>query len=107
MSWFCDTPEAIAQMELCDKNKCPGCRKCIWISESGWAKTEYAKPIISEPKTVDNSKPIEDIGSTVGISSITDKEYNEYQKKRSIKNFNSFEEKLDYIVKKFGGKKIE
>ena len=49
MSWFCDTPEAIAQMELCDKNKCEGCRKCIWIEESGWAKSEYAKPKPAEP----------------------------------------------------------
>ena len=44
MGWFCDTPEAIAQMELCEANKCEGCTKCIWISESGWAKAQYAKP---------------------------------------------------------------
>jgi len=49
MGWFCDTPEAIAQMELCDKNKCEGCTKCIWIEESGWAKSEYAKPKPAEP----------------------------------------------------------
>ena len=101
MGWFCDTPEAIAQMKICDENKCPGCTKCIWISESGWAKAEHAKPIVSE------SKPVEDIGSTVGISSITDKEYNEYYKKQPTRTFNSFEEKVDYIVEKFGGKKIE
>ena len=48
MSWFCDTPEAEEQMKICEKNKCPGCTKCIWIEESGWAKTQYAKPLKAE-----------------------------------------------------------
>ena len=49
MGWFCDTPEAIKQMELCEANNCPGCNKCIWIEESGWAKTQYSKPVPDKP----------------------------------------------------------
>ncbi len=40
MGWFCNTPEAKAQMEICEKNKCEGCDRCIWIEESGWAMAE-------------------------------------------------------------------
>ena len=49
MSWFCDTPEAAEQRKICEENKCPGCTKCIWIEESGWAKAQYAKPAPAEP----------------------------------------------------------
>ena len=41
MSWFAQTEEAKKQMEICDKYKCPGCTKCIWIEESGWAMVNY------------------------------------------------------------------
>ena len=48
MSWFCNTKEAKEQMEICEKNKCPGCNKCIWIEESYNAMVEYGTVI--EPK---------------------------------------------------------
>ena len=41
MSWFCNTKEAKEQMELCNKNNCMGCGKCIWIEESANAMVEY------------------------------------------------------------------
>ena len=41
MSWFCNTKEAKEQMEICNKNKCMGCSKCIWIEESANAMVEY------------------------------------------------------------------
>ena len=41
MGWFCNTPEAKAQMKICEANKCPGCYKCIWIEESSNAMAEY------------------------------------------------------------------
>ena len=49
MSWFCNTPEAIAQMKICEENKCPGCYKCIWIEESGWAMVNYGTVSKGEP----------------------------------------------------------
>lgn len=51
MGWFCNTPEAKAQMEICEKNKCEGCDRCIWIEESGWAMAEHGKVIepVEEP----------------------------------------------------------
>ena len=49
MGWFCNTPEAKAQMKICEENKCPGCHKCIWIEESANAMAEYGKVI--EPVT--------------------------------------------------------
>ena len=48
MGWFAQTKEAQEQMEICDKNNCPGCTKCIWIEESGWAMSQYGT--ISEGK---------------------------------------------------------
>jgi len=39
--WFCQTKKAKKQMEICNKNKCPGCYKCIWIEESANAMVEY------------------------------------------------------------------
>ena len=52
MTWFCNTPEAIAQMKICDANKCPGCHKCVWIEESSNAMEKYGtviEPEIEEP----------------------------------------------------------
>ena len=49
MTWFCNTPEAIAQMKICDANKCPGCHKCIWIEESSNAMAEYGTVVEPEP----------------------------------------------------------
>ena len=48
MTWFCNTPEAIAQMKICDANKCPGCHKCIWIEESSNAIEQYGTVIEPE-----------------------------------------------------------
>ena len=39
--WFCQTKEAKKQIKICEKNKCPGCYKCIWIEESSNAMEEY------------------------------------------------------------------
>ena len=41
MSWFCNTPEAKAQLKKCYDSNCPGCEKCIWIEESANAMVEY------------------------------------------------------------------
>tara|TARA_R100000781_G_C4049508_1_gene116988 strand:+ start:610 stop:810 length:201 start_codon:yes stop_codon:yes gene_type:complete len=49
MSWFCQTPEAQEQLRICEENNCPDCEKCIWISESYNAMTEYG--------TVSKGKP--------------------------------------------------
>ena len=43
--WFCQTKEAKKQIKICEKNKCPGCYKCIWIEESSNAMSEYGTPI--------------------------------------------------------------
>jgi len=45
MTWFCNSPEAKAQMKICEENKCPGCYKCIWIEESSNAMAEYGTVI--------------------------------------------------------------
>lgn len=41
MGWFCNKPEAKAQLKKCYDNDCPGCHKCIAIEESGWAMVNY------------------------------------------------------------------
>ena len=56
MGWFCNTPEAKAQMKICEENKCPGCNKCIWIEESANAMAEYGTVI--EP--VEEKHPLYD-----------------------------------------------
>ena len=59
MSWFCNTPEAIAQMKICEENKCPGCNKCIWIEESANAMVEYGtviEPVIERHPLYDAIK---------------------------------------------------
>ena len=48
MTWFCNTPEAIAQLKKCYDNDCPGCHKCIAIEESSNAMSEYGT--IIEPE---------------------------------------------------------
>ena len=45
MSWFCESKEAKAQMEICEKNKCEGCYKCVWIENSVGAMVEYGSTI--------------------------------------------------------------
>tara|TARA_R110000823_G_scaffold135068_1_gene264021 strand:+ start:372 stop:566 length:195 start_codon:yes stop_codon:yes gene_type:complete len=45
MSWFADTKEAKKQLEICKKNNCSDCNKCIYITESSWAKNKYSKII--------------------------------------------------------------
>ena len=52
MSWFCQTEEAKEQMRICEENNCPDCEKCIWISESYNAMTEYGIPI--EPEEIEH-----------------------------------------------------
>ena len=52
MGWFCNTPEAKKQMEICEAKKCPGCHKCVWIEESSNAMEKYGtevEPTIVEP----------------------------------------------------------
>ena len=57
MGWFCNTPEAKAQMKICDANKCQGCYKCVWIEESSNAMVEYGVPI--EPVTIKSAESTE------------------------------------------------
>ena len=45
MSWYAQTDEAKKQLELCEKNNCGGCSKCIWIEESAHAMQEYGTPV--------------------------------------------------------------
>ena len=52
MSWFCNTKEAKEQMELCNKNKCMGCSKCIGIEESANAMSEYHEMMEEEKNKV-------------------------------------------------------
>ena len=47
MGWFCNTPEAKAQLKKCYTNACPGCHKCISIEESAGAMVDYGTPIES------------------------------------------------------------
>ena len=59
MGWFCNTPEAKAQMKICEENKCPGCNKCIWIEESANAMVEYGtviEPVIERHPLYDAIK---------------------------------------------------
>ena len=49
MSWFCNTPEAKAELKKCYDNDCPGCHKCIAIEESAWAMSEYGTVTVVEP----------------------------------------------------------
>ena len=101
MSWFCQTEEAKAQLKECYDNDCPGCNKCIWIEESANAMAEYG--IVIEPKPAteilsnQNSTSIEvDIeDTTIG------------QVKEPSKTFNSYEEKVDYVIKKFNGRIVD
>ena len=88
MSWFCNTPAAKKQLEICEANNCPDCEKCIWIFESYNAMTEYGKVI--KPKVT--------------------KQINErVQEKRDFINktnssprkFGSHEEKVKYIKQLF------
>ena len=51
MSWFCNTLEAKEQIEICKKNNCPDCEKCIWIQESSNAMSKYGTFIEQELKT--------------------------------------------------------
>jgi len=39
--WFCQTEEAKIQAETCNDKKCPGCRKCVWVSESANAMLNH------------------------------------------------------------------
>ena len=48
MGWYAQTEEAKKQMEICDKNECPGCTKCIWIEESGWAMVNHGTIKVEE-----------------------------------------------------------
>ena len=57
MGWFCNTPEAKAQMKICEANKCPGCYKCIWIEESSNAMAEYGTVV----ESVEENHPLEDM----------------------------------------------
>ena len=98
MSWFCNTPEAAEQMKICEANKCPGCDKCIWIEESAWAMTEHGKVI--EPEIEPEIEP--DTKNEIIQPKIHTQTVN-----KPTKTFNSFEEKVEYIIKKFGGKKID
>jgi len=50
MTWFCNTPEAKAQLKKCYDNDCPGCYKCIWIEESSNAMAEYGTVIEPVPE---------------------------------------------------------
>ena len=84
MSWFCNSPEAVAQMKICEENECPGCNKCIWIEESGYAMSEHA--------TVINPKPATEISPNQSVK------YTE-----SFKSNESDHPLLGYITEKFGG----
>ena len=84
MGWFCNTPEAKAQMKICEKNKCQGCNKCIWIEESANAMSEYGTEITQEVE-VEEIKEEKEFFDT------------------SPREFNSFEEKVTYINKLFKG----
>ena len=48
MGWFCNKPEAKAQLKKCYDNDCPGCHKCIAIEESAGAMIEYGTITIEE-----------------------------------------------------------
>ena len=48
MSWFCNTPEAKAELKKCYDNDCPGCHKCIAIEESASAMIEYGTVTVVE-----------------------------------------------------------
>jgi len=50
MSWFCNTPEAIAQLKICEENNCPDCEKCIWINESANAMSKYGNFVKNDTK---------------------------------------------------------
>ena len=49
MSWYAQTDEAQKHME-----ECKGCEKCIWIEESSWAMSQYAKISEGEPHPLYN-----------------------------------------------------
>ena len=88
MSWFCNTPEAIEQMKICEANNCPDCEKCIWISESYNAMTEYGTVV---------EKPEKEILTVKEPSKVKTEEY------KTPKKFDSFEEKVTYIKQLFRG----
>lgn len=99
MTWFCNTPEAIAQMKICDANKCPGCNKCIWIEESSNAMEKYGT-VIEPELTVE--EPYNECSQTHTV----DRDDCGSEKNTPTKTFDSFEEKVNYIKEKFGGEDV-
>ncbi len=101
MSWFCQTEEAKEQLRICAENNCPDCEKCIWIFESYNAMTEYGTVIEPEPEPEISSNQ----KSTFTSIDIEDTTIGEV--KEPSKTFDSYEEKVDYIIKKFNGRIID
>jgi hypothetical protein len=102
MGWFCQTEEAKAQLKKCYANDCPGCNKCIWIEESANAMAEYGKVIEPESKP-EIEEPYNEYSQT---HTVFRDDYTPEETKPT-KTFDSFEEKVEYIIDKFGGKKID
>ena len=49
MSWLIESLKAKTQLAKCNKNKCNGCHKCVWIEMSGQAMESRVKVKESEP----------------------------------------------------------
>ena len=90
MGWFCNTPEAIAQLKICEENNCPDCEKCIWINESANAMAEYG--------TVMKVKVNNQIDER-----IQEKKNFINESNSNSKQFGSHEEKVQYIKQLFKG----
>ncbi len=88
MSWFCNTPEAIEQMKICEENNCPDCEKCIWIQESANAMAEYGTVVkVEVNKQLDER--IQEKKNFISKSNLKPKQ------------FDSYEEKVTYIKQLF------
>ena len=96
MSWFCETEEAKKQLDLCEKNNCSDCEKCIWIKESAAVMESYSNVMNSvipiRPKKLIKHKQTK-----------WDKVAKDLTKKSNPNNHPLY----DLIMEKFKGKEIK
>ena len=95
MGWFCNTPEAIEQMKICNENNCPDCEKCIWITESYNAMTEYGT-VVEKPRKTKTKKRLPEIKT----------KWERLAKQVTVKQTKNNHPLYDLIMEKFKGEEI-